>query len=119
MTTELIDNNNNNKKDRREGKGKVIALSRSVFKVPHAKNDVYYVESESKDGMFYYIGFNPANSEEWCTCFDHSTRQLKCKHIWGVQYAIEFNTVKETDELPKDTSTAFERMEYERDDYSF
>ena len=89
-----------NKKDRRDGKGRVIALSRRVYRI--INSDVFYVESESKDGIFYYIMFDTAKNFEWCSCLDFSNRQKKCKHIHGVEYAIRFNSVVDTDKLPRE-----------------
>ena len=68
----------------------------------------------------------------WCSCRDNSTRGMKCKHIWSIEFAIRFGTLRDTDKLPanakQDTSTlispkpsqiAIEAKSYTEDDYSF
>lgn len=87
-------------RDRRESKGRVIALSRKIYRI--INSDVFYVESESKDGMYYYIGFNPDKEIEYCSCNDFSNRGKVCKHIHGIEYAIKFNVVIDTDKLPNE-----------------
>lgn len=86
-------------KDRREGKGRVIALSRKVYRIE--KSDVFYVESETIDDMYYYVMFNTARNFEWCSCKDFERRNKKCKHLFGVEFAIRNGTVKDTDKLPE------------------
>lgn len=116
------------KKDRREGKGRVIALSRQVYRIQ--KTDVFYVESESVDGMYYYVMFDTAKGFEWCSCKDNERNgyKTKCKHLYGVEFAIRMNTVKDTDKLPadikKDNSMEPKKslassLSYKEDEYSF
>ena len=116
------------KKDRREGKGRCIALSRRIYRLMQT-DDVFYVESESTDNVYYFVKFKPDVIEWWCSCMDNSTRGLKCKHIWSIEFAIRMGTLKDTDDkLPadakRDTSTlvspvAIEAKSYTEDDYSF
>ena len=47
----------NTKKNRREGKGRVLAISRRIYRLQ--KTDVYYVESESSDNIYYFVKFKP------------------------------------------------------------
>lgn len=112
---------NKTTKDRREGKGRVIALSRRVYKIKNS--DVFYVESESKDGMYYYVMYDIEKNFEWCSCSDFSNRNRKCKHIFGVEFAIKSNFVVETDKLPqnakKDCDCNVKELSYKKDDYSF
>lgn len=118
------------KKDRREGKGRVIALSRRVYRI--INSDVYYIESESVDDMYYYVMWNTEKEFEWCSCPDYDKRHLKCKHIYGVEYAIRFGTVTDIDKLPegakKDNQVATttkskscnpESLPYKSDQYGF
>lgn len=110
------------KKDRREGKGRVIALSRTVYRI--SESDVYYVESESKDGMYYYVMFDTAKGFEWCSCKDFERRNTKCKHIYGIEFAIRNGVVKDTYKLPaeavKDNSNRVSTPNtYMEDEYSF
>ena len=113
------------KKDRRVGKGKVISLSRKVYRI--INSDIFYVESESKDEMYYYVMFNTAKNFEWCSCFDFDKRQKKCKHIYGVEFAIRDGTVKDTDKLPQQAKKDYQvqncnsddKQQYKEDEYSF
>lgn len=125
MTTEIIVE----KKDRRSGKGRVIALSRRVYRI--VGSDVFYVESESNDEMFYYVMFNTAKEFEWCSCKDHERNgyRTKCKHLFGIEYAIRWGTVTDTDKLPtdlkKDNSVQKSKdslsasLSWKEDEYSF
>ena len=87
----------NTKKDRREGKGRVLALSRRIYRIQYS--DTFYVESERCDNTYYFVKYKP-DVIEWCSCMDNSTRGLKCKHIFAVEFAIRMNTLKDTDKLP-------------------
>jgi predicted nucleic acid-binding Zn finger protein len=62
---------------------------------------VYYVESENSNDH-YYAKFEPDVLESWyCSCKDNSTRRgLKCKHLWGIEFAIKWGTIKEIDKVP-------------------
>ena len=54
------------------------------------------VPSRAKDGERYTVipGLR-------CSCPDHETRQVKCKHLWAVEYVME----RETDENGMVTET--------------
>jgi hypothetical protein len=125
------------KKDRREGKGRVIALSRKVYRI--INSDVFYVESESMDDVYYYVMFNTEKNFEWCSCKDferNNSVNKKCKHIYGTEFAIRFNTVKDTDKLPPsvkrdnqqqvcsfedndNNNSSNKNLDYKGDSYSF
>jgi len=109
MTTEIV-----HEKDRREGKGRVIAISRTIYRITNT--DVFYVESESKDGMYYYVMFDTAKKFEWCSCKDFERRNNMCKHLYAVSFAIKMNTVKDTEKLPP---AAKKSKGYEEDEYDF
>ena len=87
------------KKDRREDNGRVLALSRRIYRL--LQTDVYYVESESTDNVYYFVKFKP-DGIEWCSCIDNSTRGIRCKHIWSIEFAIRLGTLRDTDKLPSD-----------------
>ena len=116
-TSKIVENE---KKDRREGKGRCIARSRRIYRL--LQTDVFYVESESTDGIYYFVKYNLSDSA-WCSCMDNSTRHKKCKHIFGIEFAIRMGTLKDTDRLPtdvkRDTKTQEDDRSYEDDDYSF
>lgn len=113
--------NNNKTRDRRESRGRVIAMSRTIYRI--TKSDVFYVESETTDGMFYYIMFDTAKGFEWCSCPHFSNRSQKCKHIFAIEYAIKGNVVIDTDTLPnsakKDCTCNVKDLPYTKEDYSF
>jgi len=94
-----IERKNTIKKCRREGKGRVLAISRKIYRL--LQTDVYYVESESTDNV-YYVKFKP-DIIEFCSCKDYeSNRAEKCKHIFGVEFTIKIGTLKDTDKLSAD-----------------
>jgi hypothetical protein len=70
----------NTKKDRREGKGRVLALSRRMYRL-RQNTDTFYVESESSDDPYYFVKFKPdvLESSWYCSCKDNSTKRgVKC-----------------------------------------
>ena len=82
------------KKDRREGKGRVLAISRMVYRLQNT--DIFYVESETSDDQYYICKFKPEVLDSWyCSCKDNSTRHLKCKHLFAIEFAIKWGTIKE------------------------
>jgi len=107
------------KKNRREGRGRVLALSRQIYRL--LNKNTFYVESESSDNRYYFVRYNPSVFE-WCSCKDfESNRAERCKHLYGVEYAIRFATVKEVDKLPEEVTTKprQQQLSYERDQYDF
>ena len=65
------------KKDRRSGKGRCIALSGRIYRLMQTE-DVFYVETESTDNVYYFVKFKPDVVESWyCSCRDNSTRGQK------------------------------------------
>ncbi len=108
------------KKDRRSGKGRCIALSRRIYRL--MQTDVFYVESESTDNTYYFVKFKP-DVIEWCSCPDNSTRGLKCKHIFAIEFAIRMGTLKDIDKLPVEVKKYPQQQipakPYTEDDYSF
>ena len=105
---EIVEN-----KDRREGKGRVIAISRKVYRIRNS--DVFYVESESIDEMYYYVMFDTVKNFLWCSCkdFEKTSYHKKCKHIFGVEFAIRMNTVKDTEKLPVSSNKSWRDDEYD------
>jgi predicted nucleic acid-binding Zn finger protein len=94
------------KKDRRPGKGRTMALSRRIYRLQNT--DIFYVESETRDDQYYFVKFKPDVLESWCSCKDNSTRGVKCKHLWGIEFALKWGTIKDIDEIPNiaDQSTS-------------
>jgi hypothetical protein len=85
--------------NKREGHGRNIALTKKVFRL--VNSDTFYVESESTNNLYYFVRYNPSVFE-WCSCLDNSTRQLKCKHLFSIEYAIKLETLKDIEHLPKE-----------------
>jgi hypothetical protein len=125
----------NKTKDRRPGKGRVLALSRMIYRIQYS--DTFYVESERCDNTYYFVKYKP-DVIEWCSCMDNSTRGAKCKHIFAVEFAIRMNTLKDIDKLPAEAQRFTNNKEedptrpeiqplhhtkigksYTKDDYSF
>ena len=92
-------------KDKREGKGHVLAISRRLYRLQNS--DVYYVESESRDNNYYFVKFKPDGFESswWCSCKDNSTSHLKCKHIFAIEFSIKWGTLKDIDTIPSLVTT--------------
>ena len=90
-------------KDRREGKGRVLAISRNVLYLLDSK-DVYYVQSQHSSEIYYYVKYN-ADVFEWCSCKDNSTRPIKCKHLFAIEFAIKWGTIKDIDKIPSLSTT--------------
>jgi predicted nucleic acid-binding Zn finger protein len=63
--------------------------------------DVFYVESESSNDTYYFVKYKP-DLLEWSSCPDNSMRggQMRCKHIWSIEFAIRMGTMRDTDKLP-------------------
>jgi SWIM zinc finger len=121
-------------KDRRESKSRVLAISRRMYRL--LNSDVYYVESESSDNIYYFVKFKP-DVFEWCSCKDFElNRAIKCKHLYAIEFAIRMGTLKDIDKLPADakryncgsavvvvtapaTKESKSSSSYRDDDYSF
>src|SRR5215207_5729671 len=113
---------------KRMEKGRRMTQSRRIYRL--MQTDVFYVESESTDNVYYYVKFKP-DVIEWCTCPDNSLRtgsQMKCKHLHAIEFAIRLGTLKDTDRLPTEakvrkaaaaTVAAVTPKSYRDDDYSF
>jgi transposase len=65
----------------REHRGQQIATTCTLTK----KGRVWLVPSQSGHGRYTV---NPDPEAPHCTCPDHETRGLKCKHIFAVEFAI-------------------------------
>jgi predicted nucleic acid-binding Zn finger protein len=116
---QIIGENKNTIKDRREGKGRVLAISRNVYRLQNT--DIFYVESESSNNMYHFVKFKPGVFE-WCCCPDNSRRYVKCKHLFAIEFAIRIGTLKDIDKLPAEVkrygATTVPKS-YKEDEYSF
>ena len=68
--------------------------------------DHWIVPSQSGDGRYSVFP-----DEERCTCPDHEQRQVKCKHL----YAVEFTIQRETDDAGNVRVTETARVTYARE----
>ena len=122
------------RKNKREGKGRVLALSRRMYRLLQQNTDTFYVESESSDNNYYFVKFKPDVFEEGssCSCKDNSTRKMKCKHLFAIEFAIKWGTIKDIEKLPPTATTVDVKWEdtqmtqiskslssYKDDDYTF
>ena len=83
---------------KRECKGRRLAITGKIYRLQNT-DDVFYVPSESRsDNTYYFVKYNLSDS--YCSCPDSSIRQMKCKHIWSIEYAIRLATVKDIEKLP-------------------
>jgi hypothetical protein len=82
--------------NKREGHGRDIALTRKVFRLENS--DTFYVESGSTDNVFYFVRYN-FSGFQWCSCPDNSTRGIRCKHQFAIEYAIRLRTLKDIEKL--------------------
>jgi|SRR5215208_568962 len=55
--------------NKREGKGMDLATSRDIYRL--LNSDVYYVQSERSDDIYYYVKYN-LSVFEYCSCPDNS-----------------------------------------------
>jgi predicted nucleic acid-binding Zn finger protein len=107
-------------KYKRECKGRSLALTRNVYRL--VNTDVFYVESESSNDIYYSVKFK--DILEWCSCPDNLMRvgSMRCKHIWACEHAIRLGILRDTDRLLTATATTTiqtTKSSYKDDDYSF
>lgn len=114
------------KVNQREVRGASLSTSRNVFYLLGSK-DVYYVQSEHSDNIYYFCKFKP-DVFEWCSCPDNSIRGQKCKHQFAIEYAIKKGTFRDNDKLPENaqrypqvitTKDYREQREEDEDQYDF
>ena len=118
LTIEHKNLESNKKKDSHESKGMVLAISRRTYRLQNS--NTFYVESESTDNVYYFVRYEP--SFQWCSCLDNSTRHVKCKHIFAIEYAIRKGTLQDIDKLPAEAKrygAITVSKPYEEDDYDF
>jgi hypothetical protein len=105
--------------NKREGKGHNLAVSLKIFRL--VNSDVYYVQSERSDNIYYYVKYN-FDVFEYCSWLDNSTCGLKCKHQFAIEYAIRLGTLKDIEKLPIGVQrypTVVTAKSYRDDDYDF
>jgi hypothetical protein len=118
---QVVENTNEKKKDRREGKGLNLALTKKVFRL--INSDTFYCESESIKDLYYFIRYE--SYFQWCSCKDQSTKGLKCKHIFAIEYSIMKGILQDIEKLPLGGKRYYPQVitatakSYQDDDYDF
>jgi len=110
-----VEQKNEEQEIKRECKGRALAITRNVFRIE--KTDSFYCQSENNENVYYFIRYAP-DKLVWCSCPDNSMRQMKCKHIFGLEYSIRLGTLKDVDKLPVEVKKEVTKS-YTEDDYSF
>ena len=75
----------------REQRGLEIAASKRITQGA----DGWRVPSQNAAGTYYMVSIE----EQRCTCPDHETRQVKCKHIFAVEYVVRRETEPDGSEI--------------------
>jgi transposase len=88
----------------RKTKAQALALDKRIKKVEGA---LYFVPSQSQNAGGYLVNVLAAT----CSCPDHETRRVKCKHQW----AVEFSKVVET--APDGSAVVTETLKVTRKTY--
>lgn len=79
---------------------KILAEPDTIIQI--GKNE-WDVRSQSKDEYYrvsrvFVKGRNAPHLHDWtCTCPDHTTRNVICKHIYAVQFSLKIKVDVETD----------------------
>ena len=113
-TQVLVHNEKEKEKNRRFGRGVVIALSRRIIKL-HGL--LYHVESETVANKFYSVIFKD-DAPSSCNCTDYENHKdnklFVCKHMYALMAALTSNTiVDETDKKEKLTAKSFRDDDYD------
>ena len=73
----------------REERGKMIA--EKPHQIQRMDERFYKVVSQSSERMYDVIKARMNKTIGWvCSCPDHTYRQVKCKHIWAVEFSSKF-----------------------------
>jgi hypothetical protein len=111
--------------DLREQRGMELAATKKI----RSKKGIWFVPSQSGNGAVYQVNVMPQVPS--CTCPDHETRGVKCKHIFAVKFVLkrEYNgdgtttvtkqvTVTETKQTYPQNWTAYnEAQTHEQDKF--
>ena len=101
-------------KDKKYGRGIVIALSRKVIKLHEI---LYRVESETVNGKFYSVIFKDgAPTSCSCPSFEHH-KDIVCKHMLALCHSLANNTV--VDETDKKEELTIVKKSWKEEEYSY
>jgi predicted nucleic acid-binding Zn finger protein len=126
-TKQVVSNENKSEEiveNIREARARTLALTKNIFRLQNT--DTFYCESESVKDVYYFVRYNPSSVvESWyCSCKDISTRHMKCKHLFTIEFAIKWGTIKDIDKVPDPTIKDVKldntiTKSYKDDDYTF
>ena len=91
--------------DERQEKGRLLAHNK---RIKHVDGALWFVPSQTANDGGYIVNLQTAS----CSCPDHETRRVKCKH----QFAVEFRKVIET--APDGSQTMTETVKITRKTYA-
>ena len=75
----------------------IIQISKNEWDVRSQSKDEYYTVTKT-----FVKGRDRNHLHDWtCTCPDHTTRNIPCKHIYAVQFSLKLKTDIEQDATQK------------------
>jgi transposase len=80
-----MDNQGRSKMDARQERGRIIAETCKIERQATALGSIWYVPSSTKGK--YVVRLNHDNPT--CTCPDWELREMKCKHIFAVEFSLK------------------------------
>jgi len=81
--------------DPRQQRGLLLAQAKRIKKLTHGK---WIVPSATSNG-----GYVVDTDESTCSCPDHETRAVKCKHIWAIEYVRKQVTTPDGSQVVTET----------------
>lgn len=73
-----------------------FAIAQVSNQIVRQSERFYRVVSQSGKGMYNVTKARMNRTIGWvCDCPDHTYRQVKCKHIWAVEFSLELRKVVE------------------------
>jgi transposase len=99
----------------RERKALEIAATTKLTR----KGDTWTVPSQTGTKKKYTVNPNPQSPN--CTCPDFESRQLRCKHIFAVEYTIkrEYSTDGQTESFTETETLTVKRATYKQDWHNY
>jgi transposase-like protein len=71
-----------------------MAIAQAPNQVVRLDERFYQVASQSRDVMYDVVKARMNRTIGWtCTCLDWQYRQVKCKHIWAVEFSLKLRAV--------------------------
>ena len=76
------------------------------FNLEYMDYHYYHYHMDCRHHHYYLAKFKPDVFEWYCSCKDNSTRHLKCKHFFAIEFAMKWGTIKDIDDKLSPTTTA-------------